>query len=60
MKTNICVHQHPCALRRIVTDIAAEHDENREAQNQRQWDRIIAGAEMSGDSLDYDGPVTWA
>jgi hypothetical protein len=60
MKTNICVQEHRCALHRFVADRAADRDEDRRAQNQRQWNHIIAGAEVNGDSLDYDGPLTWA
>lgn len=60
MQTNICVLEQPCALRNIVIAMAADRDENREQQNQRQWDSIISNSEINGDSLDYDGPLTWA
>lgn len=59
MKTNICVNKQRCALKDIVVLIAAERDENREAQNQRQWNHIVANAEMHGDSLGYDGAQPW-
>jgi hypothetical protein len=60
MSNTPCVHTHPCALRRIVIELNADRDENREQQNDRQWRHIIADASVNGDSLDYDGPLTFA
>lgn len=55
-----CVQQHQCALKNVVAGIAFEIGENREQQNDRAWRHIHANAEKTGDSLDYDGPLTWA
>jgi hypothetical protein len=55
-----CVQQHHCALKSIVASMAFERGEDRRQQNDRAWSHILRNAEKSGDSLDYDGPLTWA
>ena len=55
-----CILQHACALKSIVAGMAFERGEDRRQQNDRAWRHIVRKAETSGDSLDYDGPLTWA
>lgn len=59
MQNSICVKKHRCALKDIVSAIAHERDENREAQTQREWRHIAARAEREGDSLGGDCPMIW-
>ena len=59
-QASACSIRHNCALVSALHDLNSNKDEDREESNRIEWEEIVESAELSGDSLDYDGPLTWA
>lgn len=60
MNLPACASATICAFAPMLHDLRMNADDDLERETRDTWLDIAEEAEISGDGLDYDGPLTWA